>query len=212
MAPINRRPTVGQEIRLAEIDADPGVGWGILEQLHDYQKSEELIEVLRDNASLYHGAVGIAYLKRVVADRNQLEKSLRTRIREFDALSETKGTGAQVRRVACRFGLVAAAGELATNYNLTGWNEGEATTAALACFWSWFQIFGADNREERQLLEQVRTFLAKHGSSRFEDKASEYDPQIRDRAGFYHTVPETEEDGKPVKCPPIPGFSRHLPQ
>jgi uncharacterized protein (DUF927 family) len=196
---IGRKPTVGQEIRLAEIDADAGAGKGILEKLHGYQKPEELIRTLNDNTMLYHGAVGVEYLKRVVAERSELEKSLRIQVREFVRECENRDVGAQTRRVACRFGLVAAAGELATSYGLTGWNEGEAKTAVLTCFWSWLNIFGAGNREERRLLDQVRTFLAKHGSSRFEDKDAEYDPQIRDRAGFYHTVPGTDQDGKPVK-------------
>jgi uncharacterized protein (DUF927 family) len=49
-----------------------------------------------------------------------------------------------------------ASGELATKYSLTGWEKGEATKAAVACFISWMNSFGCKgHREEQQLIEQV---------------------------------------------------------
>ena len=72
-----------------------------------------------------------------------------------------------------RFALVAAAGELATQFGLTGWQRGESFQAAQKCFHSWQETFGSDgNREDRSIMAQVRAFFESHGSSRFEDRAS----------------------------------------
>ncbi|MGD1098508.1 MAG: hypothetical protein ABSB35_41830, partial [Bryobacteraceae bacterium] len=44
-----------------------------------------------------------------------------------------------VPRAALRFALVAAGGELASEFKLTGWRKGEAFRAAKKCFRSWME-------------------------------------------------------------------------
>jgi hypothetical protein len=53
-----------------------------------------------------------------------------------------KGADGQVSRVARRFGLVAAAGELATGLGVLPWPEGEAERAAARCFGDWLRARG----------------------------------------------------------------------
>jgi uncharacterized protein (DUF927 family) len=72
-------------------------------------------------------------------------------------------SSSQAGRVANRFGLIAYAGELATQYGLTGWNAGDATSAALTCFKAWLAEFGTGNREEKQILEAVKSFIDRNG-------------------------------------------------
>jgi uncharacterized protein (DUF927 family) len=103
-------------------------------------------------------------------------------------VKEVTGSAAdgQAQRVARRFGLVGVAGELATQYGLTGWQPGAAIQAAATCYASWLEAFGGTGRrEDRTILELVRGFFEAHGSSRFEDVDAEYSQTIRDRAGFY---------------------------
>jgi uncharacterized protein (DUF927 family) len=201
MALINRKPTVGQQIRMAEIEADAGAGMGVVEDLHSYKTSSELMLALRDRTYRYHGAAGVKYLKLLVEERNQAEGKLAAEIAssissfvEKYVTQQNRDAGGQVERVARRFALVGIAGELATTYGLTGWPKGEATTAAATCFVSWLNLFGGSgNREERQLLEQVRGFFETNGSSRFENMYGSDDQRIINRAGFYRVV-ETELD------------------
>jgi hypothetical protein len=92
----------------------------------------------------------------------------------------------QIRRAATRFGLAAAAGELATALQITGWEAGEATRAASACFQAWLARRGHTGPAEIQAgIEQVRRFFALHGESRFtaEDRSANGRPVIN-RAGF----------------------------
>jgi hypothetical protein len=89
-----------------------------------------------------------------------------------------------VQRVARRFALVAVAGELATEAGLTGWAQGEATTAAAHCLRDWIEAFGGiGNHEERAILEHVRAFIEAHGSSRFESMTADRE-RINNRVGY----------------------------
>ena len=56
-----------------------------------------------------------------------------------------------------RFGLIAAAGELATELGVTGWQPGEARTAAAWALEAWIEGRGGmEPAEARQAIEQVR--------------------------------------------------------
>jgi uncharacterized protein (DUF927 family) len=184
MARAGRKPTAGQEIRLAEIDADAGAGMGALEVLHGYESPAALAVALKDTASKYHGAVGTQWLRTLVNDKGKLAEVLADGVRRFTEEFAPVNCGGQIERVARRFGLAAMAGEIATRYGLTGWSKGEPTTAVGKCFQSWLSLFGgAGNREDRALLNQVRAFIEKNGSSRFQ-RLDNDTQQVRDRAGF----------------------------
>jgi uncharacterized protein (DUF927 family) len=185
MARAGQKPTAGQEVRLAEISADAGAGLGTFDELHGSANGATFSTAVKDAASRYHGAVGAEWLRLVVRDRSQLGTVLHDGIRQFVAEYVPKGASGQVERVARRFGLVAVAGEIATRYGLTGWNDGESRSAVGKCFTSWLEGFGgAGIREERALLAQVRGFLEKNGASRFQDVTND-DKQIINRAGFF---------------------------
>ena len=64
----------------------------------------------------------------------QCVKGLR---QQFIADHLPAGSDGQVRSVAGRFGVVAAAGELATEWGILPWEIGEATQAAAICFQAW---------------------------------------------------------------------------
>jgi len=187
MARGGRKVNTGQEIRLADFDADAGAGFGAFEVLHDQATGAAFSEAVKVAASRHYGAVGLAWLRFIVPDRSRMVSDLMGAVQHFVSDVVPPGASGQVARVARRFALVAAAGELATKCGLTGWVVGEATHAVRACFESWLDCFGGiGNREERDLLAQVRAFFEAHGASRFED-AEERDDQQRviNRAGFY---------------------------
>lgn len=109
-------------------------------------------------------------------------------IKQFVNDAAPNDAAGQVLRVARRFALVAVAGELASHFGLTGWKNGEAVSAAHKCFAVWLESFGgSDNREERNILSQVRAYFETHGASRFEDVKAIHDQRIINRAGFYRT-------------------------
>lgn len=67
-----QRRNAGQEIRLADIEADAGAQMGLFEQLHDRINPASMSLALKEAASQYHGAVGLAWLHKIVSHRNEL--------------------------------------------------------------------------------------------------------------------------------------------
>jgi uncharacterized protein (DUF927 family) len=57
--------------------------------------------------------------------------------RDFLATYVPAGADGQVQRVAQRFALIAAGGELAVAADVLPWLKGEATAAAARCFDAW---------------------------------------------------------------------------
>lgn len=188
MARAGRKANAGQEIRLADIEADAGAGMGVFEVLHEQPSPAALALGVKDAATRYHGAAGLAWLRCIVADRFKLADFIADGIKQFVEECVPADAAGQVLRVARRFALVAVAGELATHYGLTGWQEGEAISAARKCFAVWLESFGGTgNREERAMFAQVRAFFEAHGASRFEDVTATTNQRIPNRAGFYRT-------------------------
>ena len=189
VARVGKRASAGQELRLADIDADAGAGMGGFEQLNGHESPAALALAIKDAATRTHGAVGLAWLHHIVTDRVNLLDVIDNGIRQFvteTTSKEATATSGQAIRVARRVALVAVAGELATHYGLTGWQQGEAERAAKSCFDNWLESFGViGNREERALLAQVRAFFEAHGASRFEDVNADESRRIINRAGFF---------------------------
>ena len=186
MTQAGKKTNAGQEICLADIEIDAGADMGAFEALHDKPSPNAFSLAVKDAATRCHGAVGIEWLRKIVAHRPGLAKFITDRIREFMEEYVPNNADGQAQRVARRFALVATAGELATHYGLTGWKENEAIDAAQKCFAVWLEAFGTGNRVERALLEQVKAFFEAHGSSRFEPINTEQ--CIHNRAGFYRDV------------------------
>jgi uncharacterized protein (DUF927 family) len=184
LARAGKRATAGQEIRLADIEADAGAGKGAFENLHGIATPAAFAQAVNDATATCYGAAGAEWLRCIVADRENVVGIVLDGIRQFVSEVVPAGSGGQVERVALRFALVAVAGELATGYGITGWQQGEAEQAAKVCFAAWLEGFGSGNREDAALLAQVRAFFEAHGASRFESMTVERDQRIINRAGF----------------------------
>jgi putative DNA primase/helicase len=192
IAASGKRANAGQEIRLVNIPADAGAGMGIFETLHQLHSPAAFASAVGTSASSYYGAVGREWLQRIVDDRPELPDIITDGVGQFVAETVPNGASGQVERVARRFGLIAAAGELATEYGLTGWNEGEAADSVRACFQSWLEDYGTGSREDTALLAQVRRFLETHGASRFQSLGAE-SATIYNRAGFWRDKDEARQ-------------------
>ena len=191
MAKSGQRSNAGQEIRLADIEADAGCDMGLFETIHDQLSPASMALSLKQYTSQYYGAIGIEWLNQVVTNRQRIARFVTDTIQNFvDTVIQSDVTG-QIIRVARRFALVAAAGELASRFGLTGWKERESFTAAQKCFVAWLEAFGADgNREDRAIMAQVRAFFESHGASRFDSANHPNNEKIINRAGFFQTDSE----------------------
>lgn len=96
----------------------------------------------------------------------------------------------QIARAIQRLALIAAAGELAEKWGLTGWPPGAARDAALDVIGLWLEGRGGGGpAEAREAVDRVRAFIVAHGASRFEasggkDAFGETARPVMNRAGW----------------------------
>lgn len=203
----------GQVLRLVSFPANPGCEMGIFEEIHGRESTGVLWDELGLAAKTHYGHAGRAFLAKLIGAREDSIAVVKAMMQDF--LLEHCGPEAsgQIRRVAQKFAVVAAAGELAAALGVVPWPKGTAYAAASTCFNAWMEPrISGDTEEERSALKTVRRFLEAHGESRFSvfwnkpdgDKDSDpYERYISNRAGFrrhdgsgwlYHIMPEAWAD------------------
>jgi uncharacterized protein (DUF927 family) len=183
----NRRARAGQEVRILDIPADAGRGYGAFDAPRDGENSAAgLADEIVRSAEEYYGTAGPAFLQAIIGRGiENVTDYINTAIENFCANTLKFGTDGQIRRAARRLALIAAAGELAHDLGIVPhWQKGEPTKAAEFALEQW--IAGRGGREAAeaiQAIRSVRLFIEKFGDSRFED--AEYpEGKIHNRAGW----------------------------
>ncbi|MHB1799094.1 MAG: DUF927 domain-containing protein [Vulcanimicrobiaceae bacterium] len=176
----------GQEVRVLDIPADAGAGLGLFETLPAGMTPGAFADSLKVSAAKHYGHALPAFLRALVADPARSRDTLRALTDALGAELVPPDANGQVRRVAARFALIGAAGEMATAWGLTGWGSGEAEGATRTCFAAWLSARGtAGASEPAAMLAQVRAFLEAHGESRFTPwQADDHAPRTVNRAGY----------------------------
>ena len=175
LAEAQKHPRAGQEVRMVDIAADAGAGFGVLDDLGDAASVDAVLTGLREATTAHFGLAGPAFLRHLV-DRLAREPGLVAELHAWsdslirDWLAPFPAADGQVRNVARRFALLAIAGELATSGGITGWASIDVREAISACFRAWLAERGTVGaREDARAVAQVRDFLSRHGATRFED-------------------------------------------
>lgn len=183
------RVQAGQQVRVVDVPADAGAGLGLFDTVPDGMTPGAFADGLKSAAAKYHGTALLAFLRLLARDPSKYRDTLRALRTDIASRLVSAADPGQVRRVADRFAIIAAAGELATVLGLTGWNTGEAERAATACFRAWQDSRGTvGNAEPAAMLAQVRAFLEAHGESRFTRcNAPEDGQRTINRAGYRRT-------------------------
>ena len=189
-----RRVAAGQQVRIVDLAADAGAGLGIFENLHGFASGDTLSRHLKMAASEHYGIAASAFLEQITRGFDELAPTVIAYRNEFVEENCPPNSDGQVSRVAARFGLVAAGGEIATAFGILPWEPGEANRAAARCFADWLASRGGvEPAEEREGISAVRRFIELHGTSRFEPMGSlaptdstgaPLDVRVSNRAGF----------------------------
>jgi uncharacterized protein (DUF927 family) len=187
-----RRVMAGQEIRVLDIAAEADAGIGLFEDIHGRESARAFADELKAAARTIYGTPARRFLHKLTADPKAAAAFAREAKADF-INSIPKDADGQVQRAAGRFALVAAAGELATAFGITGWAEGQAEQAARRMFQYWLRgRCGTGPAEITAGIAAVRSFLEAHGASRFLPKTGELVSGPIKRAGFY----EKDGDGR----------------
>ncbi|CBJ91988.1 putative prophage primase [Xenorhabdus nematophila ATCC 19061] len=152
-------PKAGQLVRLLSV---PFID---TEFFNGYEDGDAHAKAIKRESKRYCGTAGRAWILWLSENQEQaIETVTRQEKAWLDSLPEE--ASAQVKRVAVRFALLDAAGELATP--ITGWSKEECHAAIKQSFDDWLADFGIGNREKYQVVTRARDFIQKHGLSRFQ--------------------------------------------
>lgn len=204
VAESGRRVHTGQEVRMIDLPADAGAGLGMFETLHDCdgRGGAAFADAIKADAATHYGAAGIEFLTHLTRDAESVADRSKRAVATLAGTWAGESSSGQVARVARRFALVAIAGELATEFGLTGWLAQEATLCTKIMFDAWIESRGGDGNGERaRMLGQVRTFFEAHGAARFtywHRANDDHAPNTMNRAGFRRVV---DDNGKPLAEP-----------
>ncbi|WP_416758171.1 DUF927 domain-containing protein [Pseudomonas sp. BNK-6] len=204
MADANKELKAGMEIRMLAVPADASKGFGMFDILSGFEDAATLSDALKARVAKYYGTPLTAFLKALCKPGEILGWTaiLRRSLEGFISKSLPATASGQAHRAAARFGLAAAAGELATALGITGWPEGTATTAAQVCLNAWLEERGgAGNMEGDAIVNRLRQVIERFGESRFTRwdgiaaKTDDHAPRTADRLGFRRTVEHGMGDG-----------------
>jgi uncharacterized protein (DUF927 family) len=157
----------GSEVRMPNIVVKEiiknGQKQGLFEEIWGSRNSLEFVEKLSVAGRANYGHAGPMFIRAFMADRDESIKIARETLTYVNGyiLDMLPKGNRQAGRVAGKFAAVAAGGELATRYGLTGWPAGEAEDAAIQCFDMWFSNWPGAERGfgSSQIVEHAKRMI-----------------------------------------------------
>lgn len=153
----------GQEVRLIDIEADTRT-FGVFDHIHGARNAATFADALQTASRNHHGAVGRVFIEKLVGQAKPL-----TQTRLIEAISNyaqkwieklPSAADGQISRVAKRFALIGLAGEQATSFDLTGWQQHAALQAAEAAFLDWYdRRYGSKREAVETYVKALQGFL-----------------------------------------------------
>lgn len=160
------RPMAGQELRLLDIAADAGAQMGVWSDLHGLAGPAALSDAVKAASGRDFGHAGPAFVEALTARRAAALDQAKAIMAAFIRHVAREGDTGQAQRAALRFAAIAAAGELATMFGVTGWPAGLSTSAAASLYHRWAAVFGRDrSHEARAALLRVKAVIESEGAS-----------------------------------------------
>ena len=205
LASAGQKSHAGQAVRFVELPADAGAGLGMWNELHHLADGRSFTDHLKTAAARYYGTAGRAFVAALAAnlpDVSALVRKLEARFFESHVPSDA---GGQVKRVAGAFALVAAAGELAAEWEVCPWPQRSAFEAAGLMFAEWLKARPtAGKLEEAQILAHVAAVMERNWQARFIDwgRVSEANADLSrmaavpDALGFRKKAGDWNEDNQ----------------
>lgn len=184
-----QRTNVGAGVRLIDVVADGGA-FGMFDELHRFADAASFADELRESARRYHGAVGRAFLEGLVELKRHGEAFDERRSLILRLLPAVPTE--QLRRVQKSLSVSALAGELATEFGLTGWERGAATNAIAAIVDDLCGDTEHPSGEVVDFIERVETLIGQQ-RHRFEPRYDEVERPVINRAGWLDLRPAQKQ-------------------
>ena len=193
-----KKSVVGPKVRIIDVSGEPTNGMGLFETIHHASNPAEFAKRLEDDSKKnFYGTLGPSFIELIVTRREEALDKLRHFKQQFLDQCDLDDATGQVRRVAERFALAAAAGEYAALMSLLPWRSNEAIQGCKICFEDYLsRVDKHQQHEDRQALDTVRSFLETFGDSKFSNLKTAYrDIKSTEKAGIVK-----ELNGKEYYC------------
>lgn len=167
----NRILMAGMEVRIVTVDANVHPTQGIYETLNGFADGAALSNHFKENCNKYYGTAGRKFIRYLAENKEEAIQFVKAKQQEFISGLCPADVDGQVKRVAARFALAAASGELAIKIGILPWNAGDMFVGVHACFLNWLENRGSvkASSEEIRGVQQVIELIEKYGASRFDD-------------------------------------------
>jgi putative DNA primase/helicase len=177
----------GQEVRIIDIKADQEQGVGVFNDGDLGFDPKRLADEIKEASVTNFGTAGPAFVKCLIDYGEEKTIAFIDDMRNrFAGVVDLKGATPQVERVADRFALVAAAGELAIQFEIVPWHKNDVLNAAAHLFSEWLKSRGSSNvpAEIRDAIDHIRQMIIAHGSSRFDPADERPERPVVNRLGW----------------------------
>ncbi len=193
LASIGKQIKAGQQVRIIDLQADVGKGMGIFDETYEMNPADFADYLKRQSESCY-GCISFDWLNELVNRQSEVSPFCQEIRREFHR-DIPKGADGQVLRVASKFALLAAAGELAIQWKILDWQPGVCVKSCSQLFLKWLENRGGINAgEDLQAIARIRTFIQQFSESRFSPIESVLTTHINNRIGWIDNRKNTTEE------------------
>ncbi|KUJ88704.1 MAG: hypothetical protein XD36_0941 [Halomonas sp. 54_146] len=185
MSEAGKTAKAGQDARLLDIPAT-GQIYGAFDDTQGMNPSD-FANAIKTATAEHYGHAGMEFVQFLLKQKDL--PALYHETMQDPAFAGAQGGVAS--RAAGAFGLLAMAGELATDAGITGWQLGASLEAIKTCFDLWKSERGSLPPEDTAILDGVSSFIQRHGDSRFSElkpPIAEPPPKVPNRAGYWHDV------------------------
>lgn len=173
----------GQTVRILDIPSDAGTGNGVFTHIPAGMTGHTFSQLLVRNSKSYYGSPARAFIEKFAVDFDNNVEYIKSYVSDFVKKNCPSGSSGQVLRAAQRFGLIAAADELAILWGIFPWIDTEADDAAKFGLNAWIrQRGGIGDHEMSNAIQRLQDFIESH-EGRFMSTNSE-DRAILNMVGY----------------------------
>lgn len=178
--------TAGQNVRFIEIDADMGKGLGVFDTLHAFKDGDALSKALQKRVKEHSGIVIDEFAKYITSNFTEVKNKANSIIDDWLSINLPPEADGQVCRVARKFALVAAAGEIAIEAKILPFEKFAASLHCAILFKNWLNKRGGSGSQEfKGIVDRLTDLLQKGINSRFLNAdGTDENKSPKDNAGY----------------------------
>jgi uncharacterized protein (DUF927 family) len=182
----NKTATAGQNVRFIEINADAGHGMGIFEDIHGFKDAASFAQYFKTVYSAHCGVVIDQFMQLLVKDFEQIKEHIEFNKKQWLEKFVNKNADGQVHRVADKFALIAAVGEIAVEAGILPFAKFDSITASKKLFDNWVEQRGGTGSFELQSVkDRLLSFIQEERNARLlKADGTDNDKNIKNIAGY----------------------------